>query len=109
MLSTGSVLPGDPISNEELERFAGGLPDDVLEGLQVKTRHWIADPGTGEQTETNADMAGKAARQALELAGIEAREVELLVLSTASPNYHLPATVTFVQDALGLERCAVVE
>ncbi len=109
MVATGSYLPGEPISNEEVESFAGGLPEDVLEGLQVKTRHWIADPHTGEQAETNAEMAGKAAKQALELADIDPGEVELLVMSTASPDYHLPATVTFVQDALGLERCATVE
>jgi 3-oxoacyl-[acyl-carrier-protein] synthase-3 len=109
MVATGSYLPGEPLTNEELERFAGPLPEDVLAGLQVKTRHWIADPSTGEQTETNAEMAGKAAKQALELAGVDPAEVDLLVLSTASPDYHLPPTVTFVQDALGLERCATVE
>ncbi len=109
MVATGSYLPGEPITNEELEQFAGGLPDDVLEGLQVKTRHWIADPRTGEQSETNSEMAAKAATQALELAGIETGEVDLLVMSTASPDYHLPATVTFVQEALGIERCATVE
>ena len=59
MVATGSYLPGEPISNEELESFAGGLPEDVLEGLQVKTRHWIADPRTGEQGETNAEMAAR--------------------------------------------------
>ncbi len=109
MLATGAYLPGDPITNEQLEQFAGGLPDDILEGLQVKTRHWIADPNTGEQAETNSDMAGKAAMQALQLAGVEPSEVDLLVLSTASPDFHLPPTVTFVQDALGLKQCATVE
>jgi 3-oxoacyl-[acyl-carrier-protein] synthase-3 len=109
MVSTGSYLPGDPITNAELEEFAGQVPDDVLEGLQVKTRHWIADPRTGEQSETNSGLATKAATQALERAGVEPGEVDLLVLSTASPDYHLPPTVTFVQDALGLERCATVE
>jgi len=109
MLATGGYLPGEPITNEQLERFAGGLPDDILQGLQVQTRHWIADPTTGEQAETNSDMAGKAARQALERADVDPSEVDLLVLSTASPDYHLPPTVTFVQDALGLTRCATVE
>jgi 3-oxoacyl-[acyl-carrier-protein] synthase III len=109
MAATGAYLPGEPITNEQLERFAGGLPDDVLEGLQVKTRHWIADPATGEQTETNSKMAAKAAAQALERAGIPVADVQLMVMSTASPDYHLPATVTFVQDELGLERCATIE
>jgi 3-oxoacyl-[acyl-carrier-protein] synthase-3 len=109
MVATGSYLPGEPIDNEQLERFAGGLPEDVLEGLQVKTRHWIADPATGAQSETNSQMAAKAARQALELADIDPAQVDLMVMSTASPDYHLPATVTFVQEALGLERCACME
>jgi 3-oxoacyl-[acyl-carrier-protein] synthase III len=109
MLATGSYLPGEPITNEQIEQFAGGLPEEVLEGLQVKTRHWIADPETGEQQETNAEMAGKAAISALKLADVDPSEVELLVMSTASPDYHLPPTVTFVQDALGLTRCAAVE
>ena len=59
MVATGSYLPGEPITNDQLEQFAGGLPDDVLEGLQVKTRHWIADPRTGEQSETNSEMAAR--------------------------------------------------
>jgi 3-oxoacyl-[acyl-carrier-protein] synthase-3 len=109
MLSTGSYLPGDPIANDEIERVAGGLPDDVLEGLQVKTRHWIADPDTGQQSETNSEMAAKAVREALELAGLEAGEVDLLVVSTASPEYHLPPTATFVQEKLGLEKLATVD
>ena len=109
MLATGSYLPGDPINNDQLERLAGGLPEDILEGLQVKTRYWIADPQTGEQTLTNSEMAGRAAKEALQLADVDPAEVDLLVLSTASPDYHLPPTVTFVQDALGLTRCATVE
>lgn len=109
MLATGAYLPGEPITNETLERLAGPLPEEVLEGIQVKTRHWIADPETGEQREKNSDMAYNAAAQALERAGMSGDDVELLVLSTASPDYHLPPTVTFVQDRLGLQRCATIE
>lgn len=109
IVSTGSYLPGDPITNEELERFAGGVPEDVLEGLQVKTRHWAVDPETGEHRESNSDMATKAAREALELAGISPDEVGLLVVSTASPEYHLPPTSTLVQENLGRESMPVVD
>src|ERR687895_592574 len=61
MLATGAYLPGDPIDNEQLEQLAGPLPDAVIEGIQVKTRHWIADTTTGEQQESNSEMAYKAA------------------------------------------------
>lgn len=109
MLSTGSYLPGDPITNQEMERWVGPLPPDVLEGIQVRTRHWIVDPSTGEHRDSNSDMAYKAVKQALDLAGVEPSQVELLVLCTASPDYLLPPEVTFVQDRLGLRRCATLE
>ena len=109
MVSTGSHLPGDPITNDDLERLAGPVPEDVLEGLQVKTRHWSIDPETGEHRESNSEMAHRAAVEALELAELEPEEVQLLVVSTASPEYHLPPTSTFIQERLGLERCASVD
>jgi 3-oxoacyl-[acyl-carrier-protein] synthase-3 len=109
MASTGSYLPGDPITNEEMERYAGPVPEDILEGLQVKTRYWSADPETGEHRISNSEMAVNAINEALELAGLEAGEIDLLVVSTASPEYHLPPTSTLVQDKLGLRSCATVD
>ena len=109
IVSTGSYLPGDPIDNATIARLAGPLPDDVLEGIQVKTRHWSVDPETGAHRESNSGMAAKAALQALELGGVDVDEVELIVVSTASPEYHLPATATFVQEKLGLRSCAAVD
>jgi 3-oxoacyl-[acyl-carrier-protein] synthase-3 len=109
ILSTGSYLPGDPISNEELERLVGPLPEDILEGIQVKQRHWMTDPATGSHRINNSEMATNAATDALARAGVPVSEVDLLVVSTASPDYLLPPLVTFVQEALGLERCATTE
>src|SRR5215207_802647 len=107
VVSTGSYLPGEPITNEDMERLVGPLPDDILEGIQVKTRHWMIDPATGEHRINNSEMAVKATQQALDLAGLEPGQVDLLVLSTASPEYLLPPEVTLVQEKLGLRRCAL--
>ena len=109
MLATGSYLPGDPITNEDLDRVTGGLPEDILEGLQTKYRHWIADIETGEQSESNSDMAQKAITEALELAGLEPDDLDLLVVSTASPEYHLPPTATLIQEKLGIARVATTD
>ena len=109
IISTGSYLPGDPITNEELERLVGPLPPDILEGIQVKTRHWMVDTRTGDHKEANSDLAYKAVKEALGRAGIEPAQVELIVLCTASPDYLLPPEVTFIQDRLGLRRCATLE
>jgi 3-oxoacyl-[acyl-carrier-protein] synthase III len=107
--STGGYLPGDPITNADIERLVGPLPEDILEGIQVQRRHWMIDPDTGEHTTSNSEMATEAARRALADAELEPEQIDLLVTSTASPEYHLPPMVTFVQEALGLERCATME
>src|SRR6478752_5115744 len=109
IVSTGSYLPGEPITNAQMESWVGPLPEDILEGIQVTTRHWMVDPETGEHTTNNSVMATEAAKDALANAGIDASEVDLIVTSTASPDYLLPPLATFVQEALGLERCATVE
>lgn len=109
MASTGSYLPGEPITNAQMEALGGPIPADILAGLQVERRHWIIDPATGEHRESNSEMAYKAAKQALDRAQIPPEEVELLVLSTASPDVLLPPVVTFIQDKLGLRRCATLE
>ncbi|MEU6766176.1 3-oxoacyl-[acyl-carrier-protein] synthase III C-terminal domain-containing protein [Streptomyces sp. NPDC046853] len=109
VLSTGADLPGDPIDNATLERVCGPLPDDLLQGIEVQRRHWVVDPFTGAHRSGTAEMATNAARQALRRAGLEAAEVDLLVMSTASPDNPLPAAATLVQERLGLERCAVME
>src|SRR5215470_8852866 len=109
IVSTGSYLPGEALTNSDLERLVGGLSPEILEQVQVEKRYWLIDPATGEHRMTNSDMATKAARQALELANMDPEEVELLVISTSSPDYPLPAMVTLVQDQLGMKRCATLE
>lgn len=109
IVGTGAYLPGEPIGNEQLEAIVGPLPEDILEGIQVRQRYWMIDPESGEHTINNSEMATNAARQALETAGVATGDVELLVVSTASPEYLLPPMATFVQEALGLERCATTE
>jgi 3-oxoacyl-[acyl-carrier-protein] synthase III len=109
LLSTGSYLPGEPISNAVLEQIVGPLPEDVLEGIQVKQRHWIVDPVTGEHRESNSDMAVKAACAALERAQRTPEDVDLLITCSASPDYLLPPLATFVQARLGLRNCATLD
>jgi 3-oxoacyl-[acyl-carrier-protein] synthase-3 len=106
---TGSYLPGEPITNEDMERLVGPLPEDILEGIQVKTRHWMIDPETGDHNINNSEMALESSREALRAAGAEAADVDLIVVSTASPDYLLPPMATFVQEGLGLKNCATIE
>lgn len=109
VVGTGGYQPGDPITNDMIESWVGPLPDDVMEGISIQQRFWMIDPTTGEHRENNSDMAYKAARQAIESAGLEAGDVDLMILSTGTPDYPLPPVVNMVQERLGLERCATLE
>jgi 3-oxoacyl-[acyl-carrier-protein] synthase III len=109
IIGTGGYQPGEPITNDVIESLVGPLPDDVMEGISIQRRFWMIDPHTGEHRESNSEMAHKAARRALETAGVEASEVDLMILATGTPDYPLPPTVNLVQDLLGLERCSTLE
>ncbi|MFH8366950.1 3-oxoacyl-ACP synthase III family protein [Streptomyces sp. NPDC018031] len=106
---TGGYQPGDPIPTSEIARLAGPLPEEVLEGLSIERRFWMIDPATGEHRENNSDMAYKAAVRALDAAGMEAGDIDLMILATGTPDYPLPPLVNFVQERLGVERCATLE
>lgn len=109
ILSTGAYVPGEPLDNATLEKYVGPLPDDILEGIQVKTRYWMIDPVTGEHRINNSRMAERASRQALERAGVEPEELDLIVVCTATPEYSLPNVATTLQHYLGLESVAAIE
>lgn len=109
IVGTGGYQPGEPISTEEIARLVGPLPEDVQEGLSIERRFWMIDPATGEHRENNSDMACKAAVRALDSAGLEAGDIDLIILATGTPDYPLPPLVNLVQERLGLARCATVE
>lgn len=109
VVGVGAYLPGDPVTNAQIEELVGPLPDGLLGGMRMERRHWIVDRTTGKHRESNSDMAAKATAQALERAGLEPAELDLLIVSTATPDYLLPPMSSMVQDKLGLSRCAVLD
>ncbi len=91
----GSALPRRAVSNEELSRTVDTSDEWIRERTGITNRH-IAGEG-----ETTATLATEAARAALADAGIDAGEVDLIVLATATPDQTFPATATIVQRELG--------
>src|SRR5260370_3642005 len=105
----GGNRRGEPISNDTSEKLVGPLPDDVLTGLSIKQRYWMIDPVTGEHLDSTSGMAFKAAQAALDAAGLEPEQVDLMILATGTPDFTLPPAVNLVQEKLGLERCSTLE
>ena len=92
---TGSALPANCVTNAELAARVDTSDEWIVERTGIRQRY-IAD-----ETETTSTLATAAARAALDAAGIEASEIGLIVLATATPDHTFPATATQVQAALG--------
>ena len=92
---TGSALPANRVTNAEVAERVDTSDDWIVERTGIRQRY-IAD-----ENEFTSTLATKAARAALEAAGIDASEIGLIVLATATPDHTFPATATQVQAALG--------
>jgi 3-oxoacyl-[acyl-carrier-protein] synthase-3 len=93
---TGGYLPGAPVSNDELAARGVDTSDAwIVERTGIRFRH-LAKAG-----ETSCQMAEIAARAALEMAGITADELDLIVVATSTPDYIFPSTACMLQGALG--------
>ena len=92
---TGSALPAKCVTNAELAERVDTSDEWIVERTGIRQRY-IAD-----EDEFTSTLATKAARAALEAAGIDASEIGLIVLATATPDHTFPATATQVQAALG--------
>ena len=95
----GSALPARRIDNEELAESVDTSDSWIVERTGIRSRY-VAGDG-----ETTASLAADASRRALEHAGIEAKDVDLIVLATATPDQTFPSSATKVQAALGIDDC----
>ncbi|SDD96659.1 3-oxoacyl-ACP synthase III family protein [Actinokineospora iranica] len=109
ILATGAALPGDPVDNDAMARRFGTNAQWVELFVGTRTRHFAVDLETGEQTHTLADLASAAAAQAMSRAGVEAADIDFLVLGTATPDMLMPATVNLVADRLGIDQVATYQ
>lgn len=102
--ATGSHVPDRVVTNAELsERLGEDIDDFVSNVLGIRERRFCAED------ESTADLAEAAGREALDAAGVDPREIDLLIVSTDTPEYVTPATSAVVQHRLGLERAGVFD
>ncbi|NNM77336.1 ketoacyl-ACP synthase III [Sphingomonas sp. ID1715] len=103
ILGTGSALPKRRVPNAELAAQVDTSDEWIVERTGIRFRY-IA----GED-ETTASLATDAARVALAAAGLEPRDIDLIVLATATPDQTFPSSATKVQAALGIPDCVAFD
>jgi 3-oxoacyl-[acyl-carrier-protein] synthase III len=100
---TGSYLPEKVVTNHDLEKTMDTSDKWIRERTGIKRRHIAAD---GEAT---SDLALAAAQQALDMAGLAAEDVDLIVIATTTPDKVFPATACIVQRRLGIRGCGAFD
>jgi len=99
IVGTGSYLPKKVLTNKELETMVDTTEEWILERTGIQKRHLVSE---GEST---ASMAKNAARNALDAAGINPTDIDLIVCATTTPDKYFPSTACLVQEALDVGDC----
>lgn len=96
IIGTGSYLPAYVLTNEELEARLETTSEWIIERTGIRERHIV------EEGELTSDLAQKAAERAIEAAGIDESEIELIVVATTTPDRVFPSTACILQSKLGI-------
>ncbi len=96
---TGSYLPEKVLTNADLEKMVDTNDEWIVSRSGIRERH-IAAEG-----ETTGDLAFHAASRALEAAGLDAADIELIVVGTTTPDLIFPSTACLIQHRLGANGC----
>lgn len=92
----GSYLPGQPVSNIDLIKLGVATDDEwIFSRTGIKTRH-LADASCAA-----SDLALEAGRRALAAAGMDAGQLDLIILATSTPDFIFPSTACLLQAKLG--------
>lgn len=96
---TGSFLPSAPVTNDELAKRVDTSDEWIRTRTGIRQRH-LAAPG-----QTASDLALEASRNAIAAAGIDAGDIDLIIVATSTPDFVFPSTACLLQAKLGVKGC----
>ena len=96
---TGSYLPEKVVTNDDLAKVVDTSDEWIHSRTGIRQRHVAADG------QTTSDMSYQAALKAIEAAGIDVAEIDLIVVGTTTPDYIFPSTACLIQQKLGIPGC----
>ncbi|MCO5975803.1 beta-ketoacyl-ACP synthase III [Ideonella oryzae] len=105
---TGSKLPERRVSNDELAAELAGRGIEtsdawIVERTGIRARHFAAPEVT------SSDLGAEAARRAMEAAGVQATDIDLLIVATSTPDMVFPSTACIIQRKLGIQQGAAFD
>jgi len=103
ILGCGGSLPKRVMTNDELSTFVDTTDQWIRERTGIEERH------IASEDETTADIGTAAAEQALERAGVDPADIDLIILATSTPDNTFPATAVEIQARLGMTHGAAFD
>jgi len=100
---TGSYLPAKVVTNHDLEGTLDTTDAWIRERTGIHRRH------IASEDETCSDMGVEAAHRAVEMAGIDIAEIDLIIVGTTTPDKVFPSTACIIQRRLGIHGCAAFD
>ncbi|ROT99635.1 ketoacyl-ACP synthase III [Marinobacter sp. R17] len=96
---TGSYLPDNVVTNKDLEKKVDTSDQWIRERTGIEQRHIALDH------QTTVDLAEQASLRAIEAAGIDPQEIDLIVFATSTPDKIFPSSACILQARLGIQGC----
>jgi 3-oxoacyl-[acyl-carrier-protein] synthase-3 len=100
---TGAALPEKVVTNADLERMVDTSDEWITSRTGIRERRVAAE------NESMSVFAARAGTKALEAAGVDAAELDLVILATVTPDMPIPSTACIVQDLLGARNAAAFD
>jgi 3-oxoacyl-[acyl-carrier-protein] synthase III len=98
VIGVGHYVPENVVTNQDLMKFVDTSDEWIRERTGIEERRWF-----NPEKDTVANMSTRAAKIALDRAGMEASEVEFIVFATITPDYFFPGSGVLMQRELGLQ------
>lgn len=96
---TGGYLPAKVLTNRDLEKIVDTSDEWIYTRTGIRQRH------IASADERTSDLALEAARQAIAAAGVNASQLDLIIVATSTPDFIFPSTACLLQAKLGAKRC----
>lgn len=100
----GHYVPENVVSNKDLEKLMDTSDEWIRERTGIVERRYFT-----EGVDTTANMGAAAARKALQMAGLEAKDIDMIVFATLSPDYVFPGSGVLLQRELGLKEIPALD
>ena len=103
IIGTGSYLPPKVLTNADLEKLVDTSDEWIV------TRTGISERRIAPEEEATSDLALRAAQSALEAAGLDPADLDMILVATITPDMPFPSTACVLQDRLGARRAGALD